>query len=159
MDESSTNILNLSESALKKLDWDQKILDLNEKVIVDADLHKLFKQIEKLTESTNQIVPENKKLHSDPVLEENTNHRLEEKIIETKYSRMQQVKIKGDSLEKNWSNIVCLSRPYQFNFFKDCLRKILLVPYLNILSQFIFNKTRWKGNSIATETILKYQVY
>ena len=98
MDESSTNILNLSESALKKLDWDQKILDLNEKVIVDADLHKLFKQIEKLTESTNQIVPESKKLHSDPVLEQNVNHRLEEKIIETKHSRMQQVKIKGDSL-------------------------------------------------------------
>ena len=44
MSESSTNILNLSESALnssKKSEQVQKILDLKGKVVFDADLHKL----------------------------------------------------------------------------------------------------------------------
>ena len=44
MGESSTNILNLSESALnllKKTEIVQKILDLKGKVVVDADLNKL----------------------------------------------------------------------------------------------------------------------
>ena len=51
MGESSTNVLNLSESALnslKKSDLVQKILDLKGKVIVDTDLHKLSDQIHKL---------------------------------------------------------------------------------------------------------------
>ena len=62
MGESSTNILNLSESALnllKKSYLVQKILDLKGKVVVDADLHKLCEKIESLTESMNQIVAEN----------------------------------------------------------------------------------------------------
>ena len=61
--ESSTNILILSESALnslKKSDLVQKILDLKEKVVIDADLHKLCEKIERLTESMGQIVAENK---------------------------------------------------------------------------------------------------
>ena len=61
--ESSTNILILSESALnslKKSDLVQKILDLKEKVVIDADLHKLCEKIERLTESMRQIVAENK---------------------------------------------------------------------------------------------------
>ena len=44
MGENSTNILNLSVSALnslKKSDLIQKILDLKGKVVIDADLHKL----------------------------------------------------------------------------------------------------------------------
>ena len=44
MSESSTNILNLAESALnslKKSEQVQKILDLKGKVVIDADLHKL----------------------------------------------------------------------------------------------------------------------
>ena len=56
MGESSTNILNLSESALnslKKSDLVQKILDLKGKVIVDTDLHKLSNQIHKLTDRPN----------------------------------------------------------------------------------------------------------
>ena len=62
MGESSTNILNLSESALnllKKSYLVQKILDLKGKVVVDADLHKLCEKTESLTESMNQIVAEN----------------------------------------------------------------------------------------------------
>ena len=58
MGESSTNILNLSESALnllKKTELVQKILDLKGKVVVDADLNKLCEKIERLTESMNQI--------------------------------------------------------------------------------------------------------
>ena len=84
MGESSTNILNLSESALnllKKSDLVQKILDIQGKVVVDADLHKLCEKIERRTESMNQIVAENKKLQSDIVIVKNVNHKLDEKII------------------------------------------------------------------------------
>ena len=52
MGESSTNILNLSESALnllKKSDLVQKILDLKGEVVIDdADLHKFCEKIERL---------------------------------------------------------------------------------------------------------------
>ena len=71
MGESSTNVLNLSESALnllKKTELVQKILDFKGKVVVDADLNKLCEKIERLTESMNQIVTENKKLQSDTVI-------------------------------------------------------------------------------------------
>ena len=50
MGESSTNILNLSESALnslKKSDLIQKILDLKGKVVINADLHKLCERLRK----------------------------------------------------------------------------------------------------------------
>ena len=84
MGESSTNILNLSESALnllKKSDLIQKILDLKGKFIIDADLHKLCEKIERLTESMNQIVAENKKLQSDIAIVKNVNRKLEDKIV------------------------------------------------------------------------------
>ena len=84
MGESSTNILNLSESALnslKKSDLVQKILHLKGKVIVDTDLHKLSDQIHKITEATDQISAENKKLTSEMVIRKNLNSRLEERII------------------------------------------------------------------------------
>ena len=84
MGESSTNILNLSESALnslKKSDLMQNILDLKGKVIVDTDLHKLSDQIHKLTEAIDQISLENKKLTSELSITKNVNSRLEEMII------------------------------------------------------------------------------
>ena len=63
MGESSSNILNLSESALNSLknsELLQKILDLKGKVVVDADLHELCEKIDnKLTESMNEIGAEN----------------------------------------------------------------------------------------------------
>ena len=68
MGESSTNVLNLSESALnslKKSDLVQKILDLKGKVINDTDLHKLSNQIHKFTEMIDQISAENRKLTSE----------------------------------------------------------------------------------------------
>ena len=84
MGESSTNVLNLSESALnslKKPDLVQEILDLKEKVIVDTDLHKTSDQIYKLTETIDQISLENRKLTSELVITKNVNSRLEERII------------------------------------------------------------------------------
>ena len=84
MGESSTNVLNLSESALnllKKTELVQKILDLKGKVVIDADLNELCEKTERLTESMNQIVAENKKLQSDTVIMKNVNRKLEEKIV------------------------------------------------------------------------------
>ena len=77
MGENSTNILNLSESALnflKKTQLVQKILDLKGKVVVDADLNKPCEKIERLTESMNQIVAENNVMKK-------VNQKLEEKIV------------------------------------------------------------------------------
>ena len=82
--ESSTNLLNLSESALNSLeksDLIQKILHLKGKVVIDADLHKLCEKIKRLTESMNQIVAENKKLQSDIAIMKNVNRELEDKIV------------------------------------------------------------------------------
>ena len=65
MGESSTNILNLSESALnslKKSDLVQQMLDLKGKVIVNTDLHNLSHQIHKLTKVIDKISSENRKL-------------------------------------------------------------------------------------------------
>ena len=79
--ESSINILNLSESALnslKKSDLVQKILDLQGKVIIDTDLHKLSDQIHKLTEAIDQISLENRKLTSELVITKNVSSRFEE---------------------------------------------------------------------------------
>ena len=76
MGESSTNILNLSEStlnSLKKTELVQKILDLKGKVVIDADLNELCEKTERLTESMNQIVAENKKLQNDTVIMKNVN--------------------------------------------------------------------------------------
>ena len=84
MGESSTNILNLSESALNSLtnsDLVRMISDLERKVIVDTDLHKLSDQIHKLTEMIDQISAENRKLTSELVITKNVNSRLEERII------------------------------------------------------------------------------
>ena len=74
MGESSTNILNLPESvlnSLKKSVLVQKILDLKGTVVIGADLHKLCEKTERLTESMNQTVAENKKLQSDIAIQLN----------------------------------------------------------------------------------------
>ena len=49
--------------------------------VTNADLHKLFEEIKKITEYMNQIVAKDKKLHSDLVIVKNVSCRLEEKII------------------------------------------------------------------------------
>ena len=41
------------------------------------------------------------------------------------------IKFGEDSLYKRGRDMVCLSRPYRFKFFKGCLPKILLGPFLN----------------------------
>ena len=56
----------------------------------------------------------------------------------TKYSRMDQVKFVEDNLWKIWRDMVRLSRPYPFKFFKGCFQQILLVPLLNTLSKMFF---------------------
>ena len=61
-----------------------------------------------------------------------------------KCSRMDQVKFVKDSLWKVWIgmvylDMVCLSRPCHFKFFKGCLPQILLGPLLNTLTQVFPN--------------------
>ena len=56
-------------------------------------------------------------------------------LNETMYSRMDQVKFVEDSLQKIWSDIVCLGRPYHFKVFKDCLPHVSLGPFFNTLTQ------------------------
>ena len=104
MGQTSTSILNLSESALnslKKSDLVQKILDLKGKVIVDTDLHKLSDQIYKLTEAIDQISLENRKLTSELVITKNVNTRLEERI------NLEKNQAKGE--QYRWRNNVELS--------------------------------------------------
>ena len=47
---------------------------------------------------------------------------------------MVQVKYVEDILQKIWSDMVTLGRPYHFKFFKDCLLEILLGSFLNPLT-------------------------
>ena len=54
-----------------------------------------------------------------------------------KNSRMGQVKFMEDSLQKMLRDMICLSRPYPFKFFRDCLSQILLGPFLKTLSQVL----------------------
>ena len=66
---------------LKKSYLIQKILHLKGKVVIVADLHKLCEKIERLTESMNQIVAENKKLQSDIAIVKNVNQKFKDKIV------------------------------------------------------------------------------
>ena len=98
MGESSTSILNLAESALnslKKSDSVQKILDLKRKVVIDADLNTLCEKTERLTESINQTVGENKKLQSGTVFVKNVNHKLEEKVV-----YLEKIQAKGEQYSR-----------------------------------------------------------
>ena len=49
---------------------------------------------------------------------------------------MVQVKFAEDSLQKIWSDMAFLSRPYYFKFLKDCLPQISLDPFLNTFAPF-----------------------
>ena len=105
--ESSTNILNLSESvlnSLKKSELIQKILDLIGKVVIDADLHKLCeKNLKDLQKAWTKLWwrIRNSKLHI--AIEKNVNNKLEDKIVYLEknqakweqYSRRNNIKISG----------------------------------------------------------------
>ena len=54
-----------------------------------------------------------------------------------------------DGLWKTWRDIVWLSRPYPFKFFKGCPPQIFLIPFLNTLSQF---KCCYQPTSFAKES-------
>ena len=58
------------------------------------------------------------------------------------------MKFVEDSLQKTWSDMVCLSRPYHFKFLKGCLPQISLGPFLNTLCNMILRKiaySYWKA--------------
>ena len=54
-------------------------------------------------------------------------------IDESKYSRIDQIKLVEDSLEKVWRGIKVDHIP--FKFFKGCFPQILFGPFSNTLSQ------------------------
>ena len=43
-----------------------------------------------------------------------------------------------DKVFKNGPSEICLSRPYPFKFFKNCIPQIFLGPFLNTLSHMFF---------------------
>ena len=59
----------------------------------------------------------------------------------TRYSRIDQEKLVENSLYKIWKDMVCLSTPYHAKRFEGCLPQILLGPFLNILTQMIWQKS------------------
>ena len=59
----------------------------------------------------------------------------------SRYSRMDQLNFVEDRLWKSWSNMVWLSRPHHFKFFKDCLPQILRGPFLNTLTHMLHKKS------------------
>ena len=56
----------------------------------------------------------------------------------TKYSRMNQMKLVEDSLQKFWSDYGLLKQTVSLKFFKGCLSQISLGPFLNTLSYISF---------------------
>ena len=52
---------------------------------------------------------------------------------------MDQVKF----VEGSFYNMLCLSRPYHFKFFKGCLPQISIGPFLNTLSHMIHDVNFW----------------
>ena len=48
---------------------------------------------------------------------------------------MGQVKFVNNSLEKTWSDMVYLNRPYQLHLFKGYFSETLISPFLNTLPQ------------------------
>ena len=50
--------------------------------------------------------------------------------------------------KKNWRDMVCLSRPYSFKFFKGCLPIILLGPISICITLNFFLTTLYKFNSV-----------
>ena len=57
-----------------------------------------------------------------------------------------------DSFWKIWSDMVCLSRWYQFKVYKSCLPQILLGPFLNTLTHLISILWTYVHYKIITET-------
>ena len=67
----------------------------------------------------------------------------------TKCSRTDQVKFMEENPSKIWGDMVCLSRPYSFKFFKGCLSQILLGPFLNTLSHFILRVSKMRSHVLS----------
>ena len=61
-------------------------------------------------------------------------------IFGTKYPRIDQVKLKENSLQKFLSDMVCLGRACHFKFFKGCLPQISLGPFLNTFALTFYFK-------------------
>ena len=78
-------------------------------------------------------------------------------IYGSRYSRMDQVKFVD-----NWSDIICLGRPYHFKLLMGVLTYILLIIGLQLCSPANFKITSWGGggliNSKSFTTITWFHV-
>ena len=83
-------------------------------------------------------------LHKGTFLEKYTT--ASETNICDKVFKMDQMKFFEESFQKLWSDMVCLSRPYHFKYFKGCLPQISL-GHCWILCPFYFLFS-WANGSI-----------
>ena len=114
----NTYLFTLLESAIKaikKPELVQKIIALKGKVIVDADISNLCRQISKLNDTISQLHSRNEKNRSELAVVKNVNTKLEERIISLEknqakseqYSQRNNIELSGipndipeDNLEK-----------------------------------------------------------
>ena len=75
----------------------------------------------------------------------------------SRFSKMDQVKFVEDSLKSIGSNMICLGRPYHFQYFKGCLPQTLLHLFLNTLSHmYIYKTSIYPSCHICFSTLLLY---
>ena len=110
MNENVVNLLEMSYddiNSIRKKDLVEQIEKMKGKVIFDSYVKDPCNQIEKLTESLNQVTARNEKMTSGLVIVKNNNGNLENRIINFKklqgkaeqYNRRNNVEISGISKE------------------------------------------------------------
>ena len=110
MNENVVNLLEMSYddiNSIRKKDLVEQIEKMKGKVIFDSYVKDPCNQIEKLTESLNQVTARNEKMTSGLVIVKNNNVNLENRIVNFKklqgkaeqYNRKNNVEISGISKE------------------------------------------------------------
>ena len=110
MNENVVNLLEMSYddiNSIRKKDLVEQIEKMKGKVIFDSYVKDPCNQIEKLTESLNQVTARNEKMTSGLVIVKNNNVNLENRIVNFKklqgkaeqYNRRNNVEISGISKE------------------------------------------------------------
>ena len=105
MNGNDVNLLEMSYddiNSMRKKDLVEQIAKMKGKVIFDSYVKDLCNQIEKLTESLNQVTAANEKITSELVIVKNVNVNLENQIVNLE-------KLKAKAEQYNWRNNVEIS--------------------------------------------------